>query len=89
MIFVNYGGGHYWYFEHVSWNGLTPADLLFPWLVRQTLFDYKLLVINSMRYYLRKLCDIRSPMLGHQFTKSNSARCLWRLVIGIKDKVTA
>lgn len=31
MIFVNYGGGGYWYFAHATWNGLTVADLVFPW----------------------------------------------------------
>eukprot|EP00605_Chrysophyceae_sp_TOSAG23-4_P002998 GSChrysophyteH1.ASY1.ANO1.3303.1 assembled CDS len=33
MIFVNYGGGGYWFFDHASWNGLTFADLLFPWFM--------------------------------------------------------
>ena len=33
MIFVNYGGGHYWFFNHSKWNGLTVADLVFPWFV--------------------------------------------------------
>ncbi|XP_004682535.1 PREDICTED: heparan-alpha-glucosaminide N-acetyltransferase [Condylura cristata] len=33
MVFVNYGGGKYWYFKHASWNGLTVADLVFPWFV--------------------------------------------------------
>ncbi|XP_028258655.1 heparan-alpha-glucosaminide N-acetyltransferase [Parambassis ranga] len=33
MIFVNYGGGRYWFFRHESWNGLTVADLVFPWFV--------------------------------------------------------
>lgn len=33
MIFVNYGAGGYWYFEHADWNGLTIADLLFPWFM--------------------------------------------------------
>lgn len=33
MIFVNYGGGRYWYTEHSAWNGLTVADLLFPWFM--------------------------------------------------------
>ena len=33
MIFVNYGGGGYWFFSHAEWNGLTVADLLFPWFV--------------------------------------------------------
>ncbi|CAF3673271.1 unnamed protein product [Rotaria sordida] len=31
MIFVNYGGGDYWFFDHSIWNGLTLADLVFPW----------------------------------------------------------
>ncbi|KAK2191985.1 hypothetical protein NP493_41g02064 [Ridgeia piscesae] len=31
MVFVNYGGGDYWYFKHSAWNGLTVADLVFPW----------------------------------------------------------
>ena len=25
MIFVNYGGGGYWFFEHAAWHGLTLA----------------------------------------------------------------
>ncbi|XP_048247315.1 heparan-alpha-glucosaminide N-acetyltransferase-like [Haliotis rufescens] len=33
MIFVNYGGGGYWFFEHPPWNGLTLADLVFPWFI--------------------------------------------------------
>jgi len=33
MIFVNYGGGGYWWLDHSSWDGLTVADLLFPWFM--------------------------------------------------------
>lgn len=33
MIFVNYGGGQYWFFKHSVWNGLTIADLVFPWFL--------------------------------------------------------
>jgi heparan-alpha-glucosaminide N-acetyltransferase len=33
MIFVNYGGGSYWFFAHSAWNGLTVADLVFPWFM--------------------------------------------------------
>ena len=33
MIFVNYGGGGYWFFQHSKWNGVTVADLVFPWFV--------------------------------------------------------
>lgn len=31
MIFVNDGGGGYYFFEHATWNGLYVADLAFPW----------------------------------------------------------
>ncbi|XP_076074365.1 heparan-alpha-glucosaminide N-acetyltransferase-like isoform X1 [Mytilus galloprovincialis] len=33
MIFCNYGGGKYWFIKHSKWNGLTVADLVFPWFV--------------------------------------------------------
>lgn len=33
MIFVNYGGGDYWFFNHSPWNGLTFADVVFPWFM--------------------------------------------------------
>ncbi|XP_038218278.1 heparan-alpha-glucosaminide N-acetyltransferase-like [Zerene cesonia] len=31
MIFVNAGGGGYRIFSHSAWNGLTVADVVFPW----------------------------------------------------------
>lgn len=33
MMFVNSGGGAYTFFDHARWNGLTVADLVFPWFV--------------------------------------------------------
>ena len=33
MIFVNYGGGKFYFFRHAPWNGLTIADLVFPWFM--------------------------------------------------------
>ncbi|KAH3873028.1 heparan-alpha-glucosaminide N-acetyltransferase-like [Dreissena polymorpha] len=33
MMFVNYGGANYWFFNHSIWNGLTVADLVFPWFI--------------------------------------------------------
>jgi len=33
MIFVNYGGGGYWFLDHSIWNGINLADLVFPWFV--------------------------------------------------------
>lgn len=29
MVFVNYGGGRYWFFRHESWNGEFHLVLLF------------------------------------------------------------
>lgn len=31
MILINYGGGGFWLLQHAPWNGLTLADLVFPW----------------------------------------------------------
>ena len=33
MVFVEDGGGGYWYMDHAIWNGLTVADLVFPWFI--------------------------------------------------------
>lgn len=33
MIFVNSGGGKYWWIDHATWNGLHFADLVFPWFL--------------------------------------------------------
>merc|ERR1712130_136077 len=33
MMFVNYGGGLYWFFDHSRWHGLTLADLVMPWFM--------------------------------------------------------
>lgn len=30
MIFANCGGGKYIWFDHVTWNGIHPADFIFP-----------------------------------------------------------
>lgn len=50
MIFVNCGGGKYWFFAHSSWNGLTVADLVFPWYV---LYLTPVLVIHHLHNYVR------------------------------------
>ena len=30
MVFVNYGGGGYWWLQHSPWDGITLADLVMP-----------------------------------------------------------
>jgi len=33
MLFVNDGGGAYWFFDHATWDGLYVPDLVFPWFM--------------------------------------------------------
>lgn len=33
MIFVNFGGGYYWWMDHAVWNGIGVADFVFPWFL--------------------------------------------------------
>ncbi|KAM7167587.1 heparan-alpha-glucosaminide N-acetyltransferase isoform 2-T2 [Macrochelys suwanniensis] len=64
MVFVNYGGGKYWFFRHQSWNGLTLADLVFPWFV----FIMGTSISLSLNSMLRRGCS-KWKVLG---------KALWR-----------
>ncbi|XP_030421186.1 heparan-alpha-glucosaminide N-acetyltransferase isoform X4 [Gopherus evgoodei] len=64
MVFVNYGGGKYWFFKHQSWNGLTLADLVFPWFV----FIMGTSISLSLNSMLRRRCS-KWKLLG---------KALWR-----------
>lgn len=33
MIFVNFGCGGYYIFDHAVWDGLHMADVIFPWFM--------------------------------------------------------
>ncbi|CAF2656179.1 unnamed protein product [Rotaria sp. Silwood2] len=59
MIFVNYGGGGYWFFDHSVWNGLTLADLVFPWFV----WMMGVSIVLSQRSLLKKKIRKRSILL--------------------------
>ncbi|XP_036605188.1 heparan-alpha-glucosaminide N-acetyltransferase isoform X2 [Trichosurus vulpecula] len=67
MVFVNYGGGKYWFFKHESWNGLTVADLVFPWFV----FIMGSSIALSLSSMLRRGCS-RWKLLG---------KILWRSLL--------
>ncbi|XP_054847126.1 heparan-alpha-glucosaminide N-acetyltransferase isoform X3 [Eublepharis macularius] len=73
MVFVNYGGGKYWFFKHQSWNGLTVADLVFPWFV----FIMGTSTALSLSSMLRRGCSKRQLLL----------KILWRsfllILIGV------
>jgi heparan-alpha-glucosaminide N-acetyltransferase len=39
MVFVNYGGGGFALFVHSAWDGLTFADVVFPWCVLELMIS--------------------------------------------------
>ncbi|CAG9802036.1 unnamed protein product [Chironomus riparius] len=56
MIFVNYGGGYYWWTGHADWNGFLMADIVFPWF----LFIMGVCIPMSIRsQFMRKIATIK------------------------------
>ena len=55
MLFVNYGGGHYWFFDHARWHGLTVADLVMPWFI--------FILGTSQHFSMKKLNKQNSSLL--------------------------
>ncbi|XP_027251168.1 heparan-alpha-glucosaminide N-acetyltransferase isoform X1 [Cricetulus griseus] len=76
MVFVNYGGGKYWYFKHSSWNGLTVADLVFPWFV----FIMGSSVFLSMTSALHRGCS-KFRLLGKITWRSFLLICIGIIVV--------
>jgi heparan-alpha-glucosaminide N-acetyltransferase len=33
FLWCFFGAGGYWFFSHSAWNGITVADLVFPWFI--------------------------------------------------------
>ncbi|XP_065802998.1 heparan-alpha-glucosaminide N-acetyltransferase [Muntiacus reevesi] len=76
MVFVNYGGGKYWYFKHSSWNGLTVADLVFPWFV----FIMGASIFLSMTSILQRGCS-KFRLLGKIAWRSFLLICIGIFVV--------
>uniref|UniRef100_A0A4W2EAE1 Heparan-alpha-glucosaminide N-acetyltransferase catalytic domain-containing protein n=1 Tax=Bos indicus x Bos taurus TaxID=30522 RepID=A0A4W2EAE1_BOBOX len=76
MVFVNYGGGKYWYFKHSSWNGLTVADLVFPWFV----FIMGTSIFLSMTSILQRGCS-KFRLLGKIAWRSFLLICIGIFVV--------
>ncbi|KAM9621804.1 heparan-alpha-glucosaminide N-acetyltransferase isoform 1-T1 [Trichechus inunguis] len=76
MVFVNYGGGKYWYFRHASWNGLTVADLVFPWFV----FIMGSSVFLSMTSILQRGCS-KFKLLGKIAWRSFLLICIGIVIV--------
>jgi len=60
MIFVNDGGGGYWFMEHATWNGLYVADLVFPWF----LWIMGVCIPMSVKSNIKKEIPTRSVIWG-------------------------
>jgi len=54
MIFVNAGSGGYVYLKHVPWNGLSLADLVFPWFLWIMGFSLVLSLNSQLRRGARR-----------------------------------
>ncbi|XP_031195266.1 heparan-alpha-glucosaminide N-acetyltransferase isoform X3 [Mastomys coucha] len=76
MVFVNYGGGKYWYFKHSSWNGLTVADLVFPWFV----FIMGTSIFLSMTSLLQRGCS-KLKLLGKIAWRSFLLICIGIIIV--------
>uniref|UniRef100_A0A2K5QNH3 Heparan-alpha-glucosaminide N-acetyltransferase catalytic domain-containing protein n=1 Tax=Cebus imitator TaxID=2715852 RepID=A0A2K5QNH3_CEBIM len=76
MVFVNYGGGKYWYFKHASWNGLTVADLVFPWFV----FIMGTSIFLSMTSILQRGCS-KFRLLGKIAWRSFLLICIGIIIV--------
>jgi heparan-alpha-glucosaminide N-acetyltransferase len=69
MIFVNYGGGNYVAFNHSVWDGLTYADLVFPF--------FMWIMGVSMAFSLKSTFQSKKGFLGRVIP-----RCLWMVLLG-------
>ncbi|XP_075217163.1 heparan-alpha-glucosaminide N-acetyltransferase-like [Lycorma delicatula] len=80
MVFVNYGGGKYWFFKHSTWNGLTVADVIFPWFA----WIMGVGIALSVRAKLRSGCK-RYVILGNIFQRSMCLVALGVLFSNLHD----
>lgn len=48
MVFVNYGGGRYWFFRHESWNGKPSVVSLFSFFLAMLQFPHYLQIFAAL-----------------------------------------
>ncbi|GAV08102.1 hypothetical protein RvY_17843 [Ramazzottius varieornatus] len=75
MIFVNAGAGGYWFLEHIPWNGVLMADLLFPWFM----FIMGVAICIAMRSSTRK--GLPKPLLMKHIVRRTFLLFFFGLVI--------
>lgn len=68
--------GKYWYFKHASWNGLTVADLVFPWFV----FIMGTSIFLSMTSILQRGCS-KFRLLGKIVWRSFLLICIGIVIV--------
>lgn len=54
MIFVNDGAGGYEIIDHVSWNGLHVADVIFPWFLWVMGFCIPIAIASELKKTTKK-----------------------------------
>uniref|UniRef100_A0A8D1PTI7 Heparan-alpha-glucosaminide N-acetyltransferase n=1 Tax=Sus scrofa TaxID=9823 RepID=A0A8D1PTI7_PIG len=69
MVFVNYGGGKYWYFKHASWNG----KMLFVFIMGTSIF-------LSMTSILQRGCS-KFRLLGKIVWRSFLLICIGIIIV--------
>uniref|UniRef100_A0A8D1FBH6 Heparan-alpha-glucosaminide N-acetyltransferase n=1 Tax=Sus scrofa TaxID=9823 RepID=A0A8D1FBH6_PIG len=69
MVFVNYGGGKYWYFKHASWNG----KMLFVFIMGTSIF-------LSMTSILQRGCS-KFRLLGKIVWRSFLLICIGIVIV--------
>lgn len=62
MIFVNYGGAGYSFLEHSAWNGITVADLVFPFFIFMLGFSIPISIRTLMKSNIYGIMIIRKIM---------------------------
>lgn len=50
MVFVNYGGGGYWFFQHAPWNGKTRTNAPPYCRIVQQSFEISLTNVEALPY---------------------------------------
>ncbi|TMW61076.1 hypothetical protein Poli38472_014537 [Pythium oligandrum] len=84
MIFVNYGGGGLGFFNHSAWDGLTFADVLFPWfawIMGYTLFisSERMLSMSAWSHLQLVLTRSTKLFLLGLFLNSGKTWMDWRI----------
>jgi len=77
MLIANDSGGMYWFLDHSAWNGLTVADLVFPW------FCWIMGTSMVFAFRSRKFRELRKPQQFYRVSR----RAVILFCIGLFDNM--